>query len=344
MNQQIGLAGTAGAAGVIIFSEGSTGNTAATRCGGLANPGIPIVCLASYAVGQTFFSQTQLGPTTVRIRIQPLAETRPDYNLIADSPYGNANTVVVADAHLDAIHGAGMLDNASGSTTILEIALKMAGTTTRNQLRYIWFGGEETGLFGSIHYTTTLTPADRNRIAFDVDADVTATPNYVYAIADPGGFNMTFPPNVVPASQVGNNYFASYFTAAGLPYESRNNGGTDSFEFALIGVPNTGILTGQDCCKGSADVAKFGGFTGNYEGNIPSTDGGCVDRSFRWCDNLSNNDPVVLTTVSKAFASVVFNLANDTTLAGASVPKGRVSPGAPAPSARIDHRVNSRKQ
>jgi hypothetical protein len=328
VNQEIGLAVTAGAAAVVVFNEGSTGNTAASSCGNIARLGVPVVCLASYAVGQALFNQAQQGPTTVRVRIQPLTEIRPDYNLIADSPYGDSSSVVVVDAHLDAIFGAGMLDNASGSATILEIALKMAGTTTLHQLRYIWFGGEETGLFGSIHYTSTLTPTERSRIAFDVDADVTATPNYVYAIADPGGFGAgTFPANVVPASQVGNNDFASYFTLAGLPFESRTNGGTDSFEFALIGVPNTGILTGQDCCKSAADVTIFGGFTGNYEGNVPSTDGGCVDRPFRWCDNLSNNDPVVLTTVSKAFASVVFNLANDNTVGVPFPSKGRVPVG-----------------
>ena len=323
LNQQIGFAVTAGAAAVVIFNEGSTGETAATTCG-ISNRGIPVVCLASYAVGQALYNQAQQGPETVHVRFQPVTETRPDYNLIADSPFGDPTSVVVVDAHLDAIFGAGMLDNASGSTTILEIALKMAGTRTRNQLRYIWFGGEETGLFGSIHYTTTLSPGDRSMIAFDLDADVTATPNYVYAIADPGGSGAgQFPANVVPASQVGNNYFASYFTAAGLPFEYLSSQGTDSFEFGKVGVPNSGILTGQDCCKSTADVAKFGGSTGNFEGNIPSTDGGCVDRNFRWCDNLSNNDPVVLTTVSKAFASVVFSLANDATIAGSSLRQNR---------------------
>ncbi|MGH7522851.1 MAG: M28 family peptidase [Gemmatimonadales bacterium] len=246
---------------------------------------------------------------------------RADYNLIADSPYGDTNHVVVVDAHLDAIFGAGMLDNASGSATILEIALHLAHTPTRNQLRYIWFGGEELGLLGSFHYTQTLASTDLSRIAFDIDADVTATPNYVIGIADPANSSgiKTFPTGVVTASQRGNDDFISYFTAAGLPYERLSNDGTDSYAFAQVGVPNTGILTAQDCCKSQAEVNLFGGFTGNFEGHVPSFDGGCVDRSKLWCDNLSNNDPQVLTTISKAFASVVFALANDPALGGQSI-------------------------
>ncbi len=323
---KVSLAFAAGASGVIIFNEGSTGETAATSCGSFTNPGLPVVCVASYATGVTLYNQALAGATTARIRIQPLSDTRPDYNLIADSPFGDSSHVVVVDAHLDAIYGAGMLDNASGSATILEIALKMASTHTTNQLRYIFFGGEETGLHGSIYYTRALAAADLAKIVFDVDADVTATPNYVYAIADPTTGCCA---NVVAASQVGNNYFSSYFSAAGLPFDVWNNVGTDSYSFAQVGVPNSGVLTAQDCCKSAADVTKFGGFTGNYEGNVPSTDGGCVDRPFLWCDNLSNNDPVVLTTVSKAFASVVFNLANNATLGRSSLRGPVMAPSMP---------------
>ena len=81
-----------------------------------------------------------------------------------------------------------------------------------------------------------------------------------------------------------------------------------------MGVPDTGILTEQDCCKGSAEVKLWGGFLGNYEGKIPSFDGGCVDQPDRWCDDLSNNDPFVLELVSKAVAHVTFELANDAKL------------------------------
>ena len=129
-------------------------------------------------------------------------------------------------------------------------------------------------------------------------------------MADPRfGYNVNqFPPNVVPDSQIGNQFYADYFNSVGVPSQSCpfGNTGTDSNSFALIGIPDTGILTRQDCCKGSAEVALWGGYLGNYEGNIPSFDGGCVDRPNLWCDDLSNNDPAVLALASKATAYVTF--------------------------------------
>lgn len=331
-DQKVATAVAAGASGVILFNEGQTGRTAAGTCSGVGDHGVPVVCMASYAVGANLYAQAMSGGVTVHLGVNSITDpARPDYNLIAESPYGDPDHVVVVDAHLDAIFGAGMLDNASGSATILEIALKMARTRTRNQLRYIWFGGEELGLLGSLYYTTHLPADELARIEFDVDADVTATPNYVYAIADPANSGNVFPPNVVPASKLGNDYFASYFTREGLPFEYRSSRGTDSFAFGLVGVPNTGILTGQDCCKPQADVDLFGGYLGNYEGNIPSFDGGFVDRPFLWGDNLDNNDPQVLETVSRAFASVVFNLANDAGLGSTASQGPRMATRAGAP-------------
>jgi hypothetical protein len=326
---QVSNAQAAGAAAVVIYnSKGDVEESGhGARDGGGAFEArltdaadIPVVGVASHAVGDDLVRRYVAGETpTARIDIQTDNNAKGiDYNLIADSPYGDPGHVVVVDAHLDAIYGAGMLDNASGSTTILETALMMAKTRTRNQLRYIWFGGEELGLLGSHYYTRTLTPEALHRIAFDIDVDVTATPNFDILIADAKfAHNVDrFPPNVVPQSRVGNKDFTDYFTKAGLISRAARfgNDGTDSNSFSLVGVPNTGILTQQDCCKKPWELKLWGGFRGNYEGDIPSFDGGCVDQPRRWCDNLSNNDRFVLEFVSKAVAAVTLVLANDGTL------------------------------
>lgn len=326
---QVTNAQAAGAAAVILYNtaatpedsgKGAESPDAARPARLFAPSAIPVLGLASHAAGAALYRQTQAAaaPAAARLEVRTTLTSDVDYNLIADAPQGDPNHVVVVDGHLDAIYGAGMLDNASGSVTILEIALMLAHTPTANQLRYIWFGGEEIGLLGSLHYTRHLDSADLARIVFDVDVDVTATPNFDILIADPAraANRFRFPANVIPGSAPGNAAFTRYFTAQGIPVKSApfGNGGTDSNSFSLVGVPNTGILTNQDCCKKHWEQVLWGGFLGNYEGDIPSFNGGCVDQPDRWCDNLFNNDPFVFELISRATAVVTLGLANDPSL------------------------------
>ena len=312
-DSQVAGARAAGAGAVVLFSDTPGEGAYQPR---LVDPArIPVAGVVTFADGQSLLRRQASGaPQIAHVEIRSQARTRVDYNVIADSPDGDADHIVVIDAHLDSIFGAGMLDNASGSTTILEIALNLAHTPTRNRLRYIWFGGEEIGLLGSRYYTTHLAKSELSKIAFDVDVDVTATPNFDILIADPKYASKAreFPPNVIPESKIGNEYFARFFRSGGVVSRPARfgNDGTDSLSFAFAGVPNTGILTEQDCCKHTWETKLWGGFLGNYEGNVPSDDGGCVDRPRRWCDNLSNNDPFVLELASKAVADVTFELAN----------------------------------
>jgi hypothetical protein len=63
----------------------------------------------------------------------------------------------------------------------------------------------------------------------------------------------------------------------------------------------------------------FGGQTGNFEGNLGTTDGGCVDNPFRWCDNWPDNvDADNLTLMSKAMADMVVRMAFNTKIASNS--------------------------
>jgi hypothetical protein len=314
-DMQVANARTAGARAIVLYS--AEGGAYRPRLNYPA--GIPVIGVAMRAVGPDLIQNDESNRAPVaHIDIQLRRRAVTDYNLIADSPFGDAAHTVVIEGHLDSIFGAGMLDNASGSTSILRTALALANTPTHNHLRYIWFGGEELGLIGSSYYTTHLTPAELHQIVFDVDADVTATPNFDIQIANPAYASNVgqFPKNVVPQSRVGNDAFTDFFKTSGVvsrpvPF---GNDGTDSNSFALAGVPDTGVLTRQDCCKGSSEVRLWGGYLGNYEGNIPSFDGGCVDMPGLWCDNLSNNDPFVLVLVSRAVAHVTLKLANDASL------------------------------
>jgi hypothetical protein len=308
---QVANAEAAGAAAVVLYDARQSAYPARL----VAEARIPVIGAASSQVGAALLGRARTEkPAIAHIDVDVTQKTDIDYNVVADSRFGDPNHVVVIDAHLDSIYGAGMLDNASGSTSILDVALNLANTPTRNHLRYIWFGGEEIGLLGSHFYTTHLSKTQLGQIVFDVDVDVTATPNFDFMIANPANATKVkhFPPNVVPQSKIGNDYFTEYFRQSNVPVRSAwfGNDGTDSLEFSLLGVPNSGILTMQDCCKHRWETAIWGGFRGNYEGKIPSHNGGCVDYPHRWCDNLDNNDPLVLELVSKGVGYVTYELAN----------------------------------
>jgi hypothetical protein len=323
----------AGASGVIIYNEGNTtpdrtGLLVGSLSDAAGNPIIPTIPVAftTFAVGQSLYNQAQQSPPVMNLSIPAIVKPNtPDYNVIAESKGGDKNHVVVVDAHLDAIYGAGMLDNASGSVTILDIAQNMKNVNPLNKLRFIWFGGEELGLLGSSYYVNNLTSTELSHIGYDLDADVTATPNYTIGVLDPAGPDLftgtvssTFPNRVYKASTVARDQAITYFDSIGKNHELFSPVGTDAFSFNEVGIPASGLLTGQDCCKTQHEVDLFGGYVGNFEGNVPSFDGGCVDNPFRWCDNLANNDPTVLTFMSKAFATMVVQMAFDTKVMSAS--------------------------
>jgi hypothetical protein len=326
-SQKIANAQAAGASGVVLFNEGNTPERSVVFSGTLSSiPTIP-VAFTSFAIGNALNTQYEQAVTAstalprMTLSVQGIHDpNREDYNVIADSKTGDPNHTVVVDAHLDAIYGAGMLDNASGSATILDIAKLMRKVQPRNHLRFIWFGGEELGELGSEYYVGNLSPSQLASIGYDLDADVTATPNYSIGVLDPAAVDLfgrtvstQFPPQVYGPSTVARDVAVNYFDSIGRNHIFFSPVGTDAFQFNIAGVPASGLLTGQDCCKTQEEVDLFGGYTGNYEGNVPSTDGGCVDNPFRWCDNLSNNDPTVLTFMTKAFATMVLRMAFDTT-------------------------------
>jgi len=318
----------AGASGVVIFNEGNPGRTGVISgnlidaAGNRFVPRIP-VGFTSFPIGADLLNQYQAAVQnntalpTIHLDIQGVSNPNADdYNVIAESKKGDPNHVLVIDAHLDAIYGAGMLDNASGSATILDIAHQMAKVHPQNKLRFIWFGGEELGLLGSQAYVNGLSPAELSQIGYDLDADVTATPNYDLGVLDPAApdfFGRTvstqFPDNVYEPSKIARDQAIDYYDSQGMNHILFSPVGTDAYMFNVAGVPASGVLTGQDCCKSQEEVDLFGGYTGNFEGTIPSTDGGCVDLPFRWCDNLGNNNPAVMTFVSRAFGQMVTHMA-----------------------------------
>jgi Zn-dependent M28 family amino/carboxypeptidase len=316
--QKVSNAQAAGAVGVVIFNEGNTSERSGVFGGSFSSvPSVP-VAFTSFALGQSLYNEYTAGtPPVLSLSVQSISDpNRLDWNVIADSKGGDPNHVLVVDAHLDSIYGAGILDNATGSVAILNIAQKMKNVAPRNKLRFIWFGGEELGLLGSTYYVNNLSATDYSHTFYDLDADVFGTPNYDIGILDPAAVDFfgrtvstTFPANVYEPSKISRDQSIDFFNARGLNHILFSPVGTDAYSFNLAGIPASGLLTGQNCCKTQQEVDLFGGSLGNYEGNLSSFDGGCVDNPFRWCDNIINVDPNNFELMSKAFANTVVRMA-----------------------------------
>ena len=123
-------------------------------------------CSATYAAGDELVNLAKAGDVNVKITTSTINETRPTYNVIADSPTGRKGRTLVVGAHLDSVvEGPGINDNGSGTSTNLEIALQMAKKKIepRNRVRFAFWGAEESGLLGSEDYVPSSAMPRRTR-------------------------------------------------------------------------------------------------------------------------------------------------------------------------------------
>ena len=317
-------AAAAGAAGVIVFNEGNPGRTAVIDNATLSPPlrAIPVVG-TSFAVGDNLRNGVFNGPTGVEVhlKVDSVAETRTTSNVIAETPGGAADNVVVVGAHLDSVdEGPGINDNGSGSGAILEVAEQMAKVSPRNKVRFIWFGAEELGLVGSTYYVNSLTPAERGNIAMMLNFDMVGSPNFVRFVYD-GDTSHTTPPAGGPPAGSGQieQLFLDYFAAQGLATEpTAFDGRSDYGPFIAVGIPAGGLFTGAEGIKTPQQQQIYGGTAGQQYDP-------CYHKA---CDTIANNSNTVLDQMSDAIAHAVFTLCQSTSLVNAKKGKGNFNKAA----------------
>jgi len=256
----------AGAVGVIIFNEGQPGRTDAFggTLGGTVSATLPVVG-AAFSVGQDLYNLSQQpSGVTVHLFTNTSTTLETTRNVIAESPGGRTDRVVVVGAHLDSVpEGPGINDNGSGSATILEIALQMAALNIqpRNQVRFIWFSAEEAGLLGSQFYVDQLSNNEIKDIAVMLNFDMVGSPNFVRFVYDGDGSGTgTVGPN---GSDVVEDVFLDYFAGQSLPNEpTAFDGRSDYGPFIDVGIPAGGLFTGAEGLKTVAQVGVYGGLAG----------------------------------------------------------------------------------
>jgi Zn-dependent M28 family amino/carboxypeptidase len=296
----------AGYDAVIIFNEGNPGRTE-LFIGTLGGPfTIPVVGL-SFDDASALYARLQAGETiTMRVftetEIDPTRTTR---NILADSPTGSDDRVVVVGAHLDSvIAGPGINDNGSGSSTILEIAEEMAelGIRNRQKVRFAFWGAEELGLLGSEHYVSQLTDQEIQDHFANLNFDMLGSPNYVRFVYDGDGSptGTAGPPGSAQIEDVFNNYFASQ----GLATEpTAFDGRSDYGPFIAVGIPAGGLFSGAEGEKTPEQAAIYGGTAG--EPYDP-----CYHQA---CDDITNLSTKALFELGDGAAHAVMTLARTRT-------------------------------
>ncbi|MHA7133927.1 M20/M25/M40 family metallo-hydrolase [Oerskovia turbata] len=299
-------AAAAGAAAVILYNN-VAGPISPTL--GAPDPAwVPTVGITQ-ADGQAIIAGVAAGQTSATYVLQTSIVQHETFNILAETPTGRSDNVVMVGAHLDGVpEGPGINDNGSGSAAILETAVQLAehGGPLDNQVRFAWWGAEEVGLIGSTHYVDDLVandPAALDQIATYLNFDMVGSPNYVIGVYDADESTHPAPVPVPPGSPETEDVFTDYFDAIGQPWvDSEFSGRSDYQAFIANGVPASGLFTGADDVKTEAEVALFGGTAGIWQ-----------DPNYHSpADDIDNVDPVALDINVKAIAHATASLAADT--------------------------------
>ncbi|MFS8099576.1 M28 family peptidase [Lentzea alba] len=292
----------AGASAVILFNEGQPGRTGlVTPIGDAAGLTIPVV-FATYAVAEELIVLTP--GATVQVVVDFTEETRPAWNVFAESHDGNPNNVVMAGAHLDSVQdGPGINDNGSGSAALLETAIQMSKVKTNAKVRFAWWGAEEEGLLGSEHYVANLPQAEQDKIALYLNFDMVGSPNHFFGIYDGDDSSGTAPVPIPPGSAEIEDVFEKFYADRGLPSEDTDfSGRSDYGPFIAVNIPAGGLFTGAEEVKTPAQAALYGG-----------TAGIAFDPCYHQpCDDRSNLNLTALDVNSDAIAVAVITFAFDT--------------------------------
>ncbi|KAK7710508.1 hypothetical protein SLS63_012938 [Diaporthe eres] len=207
-----------------------------------------------------------------------ITDTRITQNVFAETVGGDPENTIILGAHLDSVSvGAGINDNASGSTLLLELVTALAKYTTKNRVRFAWWGAEERGLLGSKYYVNNLPAEDINDILAYLNFDMVSRGYFGVFDGDGSTHGIAAP----PGSDAIEELFASHFTSEGL------------------------VVTPAQFTNGS-DYASFWKVLDKPVGGLHTGTGAAQDPCYHApCDNINNPNITTLTINTRATAHVL---------------------------------------
>jgi Zn-dependent M28 family amino/carboxypeptidase len=308
-------AAAAGAVGAIIFNQGNTDDRKGLINGTLSSNyagGIPVF-FATYDRGVEWAGTSGL---VLHMVADVFRGEATSFNVLGETPDGNPDNVIMVGAHLDSVNeGPGIQDNGSGSAAILEVAEQMAKVKPRNQVRFAWWGAEESGLIGSDFYVFGLSDEERDKIALYLNFDMIGSPNFVRFIYDGDGsaFGLEGP----PGSDVIEEFFEDFYADQGLAFEPTEiSFRSDYAAFFDSGIPFGGLFTGAEGIKTDDQAAIYGGTAGEQ-----------YDPCYHLaCDTFDNISLEVLDLNSDAVAAATLQYAMNTEAVNGVKGKGNFKP------------------
>ena len=165
--EKVGRVADAGAVAVIIYN-----NRPGLFAGTLVNEASIPAASISQESGQAILEMMEQGEVEAFVAFT--IETRQSRNVVVDKPGDDdPGKVVVLGGHYDTIPDVpGANDNGSGIAVLVTIAREASERSYPFTLRFIGFGSEELGLFGSRHYVDSLSAPERGTVVAMLNFDV----------------------------------------------------------------------------------------------------------------------------------------------------------------------------
>ncbi len=206
------------------------------------------------------WAQEQLSTMGYQTRLENIAVgSSISHNVIAEKSgnHQGRKELVIVVAHLDSINirggssasAPGADDNGSGSAGLLEIARVLGTHQNQHDLRFILFGGEEQGLFGSNQYVSGLAATEQARIKAVLNMDMIGT------------LNITTPSVLIEGATLSQSVIDALAEAAetytGLTVEiSLNPFASDHVPFINAGIPAVLTIEGTDSANSNIHTAN----------------------------------------------------------------------------------------
>ena len=195
--------------------------------GTLAGPGvhIPVVLVSLIALG------SEADGATATVRVDAVSRPGRTENVIAETPGGRGDRVVMAGAHLDSVAGGpGINDNGSGVAALIEAAEAIGPRPRGAKVRLGFWAAEELGLVGSREYVSSLDDGERRGIRAYLNFDMLGSPNPVAELYRDGDARLGGALREAVAGPLGR-------IAAGQS--------SDHAPFQSAGIPVNGLYTGS---------------------------------------------------------------------------------------------------